>query len=318
MNDCITKCCTKCGIEYPKTEEFFYNTKYPNGKYYLKSRCKTCINEVNNAKNFKPVNSGDKICIVCGMGLPATTEWFYACKKNRDGLMNECKDCNATKHGRQRAISAYRGAPLNTKKCYACKCFVDLSNFCKNKNLSDGLDSRCNTCSQKYRKRYYADNSTYLKKYSKDWISNHRIKHGIYSQKWREANKGLQKANEALRRSLPPGEDHLFNKQDWDKCLSYWGNKCAICGQGIDLWTTVALDHWEPIAKGGFTVVDNILPLCHSKKGGYGACNGNKHKRDPVEWLIDKIGKSKAKKKLKEIEKYFEWVRGQDAEPPTP
>lgn len=38
-----TKICTKCGIEKPATEEYFYLQKRRSGKYSLIGRCKECI-----------------------------------------------------------------------------------------------------------------------------------------------------------------------------------------------------------------------------------------------------------------------------------
>jgi hypothetical protein len=51
--------------------------------------------------------------------------------------------------------------------------------------------------------------------------------------------------------------------------------------------------------------------MCHTKKGaptGEICCNNAKTNKPPVEWLIEKLGKRKAKLKLAEIEAYFEWV----------
>lgn len=95
----------------------------------------------------------------------------------------------------------------------------------------------------------------------------------------------------------------------------YWGYKCAVCGRRIGLWHTIAVDHWIAVSDTRTDnpghVATNILPLCHSIRGsnGLGGCNNNKGNSDPIEWLTRKLGKRKAKKKLVEIEAYFEWVR---------
>ena len=39
------KVCTKCGKEFPATEEFFYKQK--TGKFGLHATCKTCRNKQN-------------------------------------------------------------------------------------------------------------------------------------------------------------------------------------------------------------------------------------------------------------------------------
>lgn len=37
-----TRVCSKCGVEKPLTDEFFYTKKSPKGKYYYRRTCKIC------------------------------------------------------------------------------------------------------------------------------------------------------------------------------------------------------------------------------------------------------------------------------------
>lgn len=112
-----TKKCTKCGIEYPKTYEYFYKS----GKY-MQSRCKFCIKELNDArKEYKKQHylknkekyseaarqryreshpkeelpEGFKRCCLCKEIKPATTEYFGKASKNKDGLKHRCKECRS-------------------------------------------------------------------------------------------------------------------------------------------------------------------------------------------------------------------------------
>lgn len=66
------------------------------------------------------------------------------------------------------------------------------------------------------------------------------------------------------------------------------------------------MDHWIALTDSRTdnpgTVVENIIPLCH----GWGGCNNNKRNRDAAEWLTKKLGPRKAKKKLAEIQAYFD------------
>jgi len=104
-----------------------------------------------------------------------------------------------------------------------------------------------------------------------------------------------------------------WTPEQWKAALQYFNHCCAICGRQLkDLFGThtAAADHWIALSKGGSTTAINILPLCHGEDG----CNNSKGNKDPVEWLIERFGKRKAKKKLAEIEAYFKWVRQQENE----
>lgn len=98
-----------------------------------------------------------------------------------------------------------------------------------------------------------------------------------------------------------------FSADDWERCLDYWGHKCAVCGRPVGLWHTLAMDHWIPLSSPNCpgTTATNIIPLCHGLDG----CNNKKCKKLGAIFLIDILGEGKAKKKLREIEQYFEWVR---------
>lgn len=107
-----------------------------------------------------------------------------------------------------------------------------------------------------------------------------------------------------------------FTRESETFLRAYWGDVCAICGAAADFWHRIAWDHWIPLSHPACpgTVPDNILPLCHSRKGagtlpGSRSCNNSKFKRDPVVWLTQKLGVRKAKVKLREIEAYFAEAR---------
>lgn len=83
---------------------------------------------------------------------------------------------------------------------------------------------------------------------------------------------------------------------DWLAALTYWGNKCALCGRADH----INCDHWYPLGtqwSRGHTRL-NIIPLCSG-------CNGVKGSMHPDEWLVDRFGVIEAAKKLAQIEAYF-------------
>jgi hypothetical protein len=101
----------------------------------------------------------------------------------------------------------------------------------------------------------------------------------------------------ARKRDLPD----TLTVADWQSALDYFGGCCAACGRPRGLWHTLAADHWIPLTKGGPTTPDNIVPLCQ----GINGCNNTKHNRAPVDWLIERFGKRKARVIQRRIEAYL-------------
>jgi len=307
------KKCIKCGKEKPATREFFYlhSSAYPK----LRSVCIPCFHAKAKAKNFQPVNSGEKVCIDCERTLPATTQYFYAAKRELDGLIRRCKDCYAAKKGTPRRVDPYLEAPEGQKRCIKCKLFLPLDSFCKNKRRSDGLDNRCRKCAHESHKNWYEENKEYVIATGIEWQRNNRDAYRMRMRAWGKKNKDKLNISVhkrlATKRNLP----FDFTNKDWGIALNYWGDKCAICGKSPDFWTILAKDHWIPLSDKSLnnpgTVAWNIIPLCHARKDGFSACNVSKSNSDPVEWLIETLGKRKAAKKLVEIQAYFDWVKTQ-------
>jgi 5-methylcytosine-specific restriction endonuclease McrA len=96
-----------------------------------------------------------------------------------------------------------------------------------------------------------------------------------------------------------------FNATDWRNCFAYWHGCCAYCGkQAEGLWATVHQEHFIPITSADCpgTVRWNMLPACEH-------CNLSKNNKEPRGWVINKFGKRKGARILKQIDKYFESVK---------
>lgn len=104
------------------------------------------------------------------------------------------------------------------------------------------------------------------------------------------------------KRALP----NQYSAAERRRAMDYWSGTCAICGRPPGLWHTVALDHWVPISHPDCpgTIPTNMIPMCHGNDG----CNNHKHAKDPFQFLIQKFGKRRARKKLAEIEFFFKWM----------
>lgn len=118
----------------------------------------------------------------------------------------------------------------------------------------------------------------------------------------------LHHAREARKRSLPS----TFDQAAAIFLDDYWEGSCAVCSRTADFWHVIAWDHWIPLRHETCpgTTPGNILPLCHGRKGsvsvpGSRACNTSKGNKDPVAWVLKRLGPRKGKAKLHEIETYF-------------
>ena len=70
-----------------------------------------------------------------------------------------------------------------------------------------------------------------------------------------------------------------YTADDWKRCVEAWEGKCAYCGAKGRL----EQEHFFPVELGGTYTPDNIIPACKR-------CNSTKHKKHPLEWLIEQKG----------------------------
>jgi len=233
-----------------------------------------------------------KRCSECKQYFPRTTEYFHKCKYRVDGLNNWCKAC---RHKHQLSI---RAAKHDYDQIYVALNYEKITERNHNYRLSnaDEIKRRKREAYQRNRIKVLAKQREYNSRPDKR------------DQRNRTANLAWHRRRARLL-SLPV----TFTAQDWQRALDYFGGCCAICGSPPGLWHVIAKEHWislnDPREDNPGTVPTNILPMCHSRKHGEGGCNNLKGDADPVEWLIQRLGRGKAAKKLKEIEAYFEWVK---------
>ena len=127
---------------------------------------------------------------------------------------------------------------------------------------------------------------------------------------YRRANPERFKVYTQRRRTQKHQLPDTLTAADWQRCLDYWQDSCAICGRVASNSLSIAADHWIPLsdpdpANPG-TCAGNILPLCH----GTGGCNNSKKNHEPVNWLFKRLGSQAGKAKLAQINAYFAWVSG--------
>lgn len=136
------ECLCKCGrTRIMRTDAFV------NG-----ATCKVCRTvEIASA-------TGPRQCIRCKQVLPR--DQFHKNKRNVDGLVHMCKDCNK-RHARiyigkmKERSKEQLPPPPETKRCHSCKLVKPASEFWMDRAVKDGLARRCSECTTADAKRWY-------------------------------------------------------------------------------------------------------------------------------------------------------------------
>lgn len=219
-----------------------------------------------------------RICRKCGIEKPSTPEYFVRNKAKRGGLETVCHECNRARVSQWQKDNPDKVQARNGR--YAerhpekIKEIRQISNS-KNRN-------------RKHKPKTSLQSKTSWAKY----VKNHP-----------ERIKTIKRVNQQKRESLKNNLPSTFTVADWQRCLEYWENRCAICGRPQGLWHILAMDHWIPLSAIDCpgTVAVNMIPLCH----GEGGCNNSKSNKTPIEWLTTRYGNRKAKTLLQRIADYF-------------
>ena len=221
------KTCKKCGIEFPRTAEFFYKSKdWADG---LHGNCKECHKKYQKARKY-----GDGIskrCIVCKKILDIKTN-FYLDKKSLDGYAMKCKSCTKI------------------------KCDITGAN---KKKISNNSNSRKKYLTYEERKE-----ARRIYDYNRYWNNRDEI---LEKRKIRRDNgykyisekekKDKVVRNQRRRANIKKLPNH-FTLDQWESCKNSFDNKCCYCGQS----TKLQQEHFIPVSKMGTFTANNILPSC--------------------------------------------------------
>lgn len=211
-----------------------------------------------------------KHCPKCDSDFPATPEYFYRAKRNRDGLNTYCKECDRHsvntwyQQNKQRAISTKR-TWLNT-------------------------------------------NRSHHRVLTRIWSQSHPEQHREYARRYHAKHPEKSREKSRIRRARKANVLYTFTVSHERIALDYFNGCCAVCNRQLqDLFGThtVHWDHWIPLSKGGHTTPDNMVPLC----GGMDGCNNRKYSNDPIEWINREFKPRQAKVILARVEAYFEYIK---------
>lgn len=246
--------------------------------------------------------------------LPKTATYFSTRRINPDGLRYECRACAKVsgaatykRHAerlRKEALER-RNANIELARARRRDYYARNRETILPKELADA------------KKRYEKDPEFFLER-ARRYNQENRESVAKGKRKWHEAHPASVKASRLRRKDRVRNLPNKFSGEDWDRALSYFGHRCAICGQDENLWVRLAADHWIPVSSPGCpgTIPTNIIPLCHAKPGipsGIACCNQSKWNKNPIHWLTKRFGKRKADAIRKRIEDYFEWVKCQES-----
>lgn len=114
-----------------------------------------------------------------------------------------------------------------------------------------------------------------------DWAQKNRDRVNEQSRKWARKNRSKRQAIQAVRRSA---DKTGASVSDCVAILALAEGQCTYCGEKAD---RLQLDHVIPIASGGTSQLQNLIPACK-------LCNVSKGKKPLDAWLADKHGPSAA------------------------
>lgn len=240
-----TKHCNQCGLEFPRTSEYFPpQLGMIDG---LRNTCRDCRRESERQKNgyynreqraFKTaLEGGVRICTKCKRELPATLEFFHKSKQNSIGLHAHCKDC--------RNIEKREYNSVNSDKVRHQKRLSHIRNREKN-----------NKRTQKWYHQNLDDNR------SKSRSNYHKNKQPYFDR-----------ANQRIHQKRSNGG--YFTQVEINELYEEQAGMCFYCFE--PLGQDFHRDHHIPISRGGTNWIENIVLACEP-------CNLSKGDKLPTEW----------------------------------
>jgi len=147
-----------------------------------------------------------KICVKCGLKLPATKEFWYVQKAGKYGLRSKCKKCSCNE------VKDYRKSPENKEKHRI------RMNEWRKKNPEKALEiSRKN-----YKIHRKKNNEKRKEKYRTD--EEYRLKHIQYDKKYKESGKRYESNSKPENREKARLRSQSRRKDDTKKEHDYKRN----------------------------------------------------------------------------------------------
>lgn len=236
----------------------------------------------------RPDADGNIVCTGCDRSLPGTVKYFH---RHRDAFKPRCKECRGSEFGVHQ-INKIVDMPDGKKVCTGCYQTLpaDSVHFYKNSETSDGFASRCKEC--------HASGGSYgVSRPNRSGVTpdGREISEGMWfcpsceqilplnGRHFYERGRKFEvycKPCSALRRNQLRRADDGLSGREWRFVKANWlvGGvvRCAYCGEKTE---SPVRDHVQPLANGGETVVENIVPSCEP-------CNSSKNSKTATEWYV--------------------------------
>jgi 5-methylcytosine-specific restriction endonuclease McrA len=97
-----------------------------------------------------------------------------------------------------------------------------------------------------------------------------------YEAAYRKRHPEVVQRKQLIRRARKAGAGGTFTIAEWVEKCALLGNVCIYCGEERPL----VADHDVPVARGGTSSIDNLLPACQP-------CNARKGTRTAREYLTE-------------------------------
>jgi hypothetical protein len=299
--------CTQC-LEMKPLDDFH---KSPKGRFGRKSVCIPCRSRAQPTPEGPEIPPGMQQCANCGKLKPATPEFFKSASRRATGIGTQCREC-ATEYSK-----TWREKKIEQEPDYIARLYQrhQAENQARARRYYESHKEQHRERQRKWdelnaerliqtRREYYLRNREQFIEDRRQWRKDNAERYRAYNRRWQEENPektgmiaiGRDARRRARKRALP----YDFSARDWDYCLQYWQNCCAVCGTAGEIHA----DHWIALSAPGCpgTVRDNMISLCAH-------CNQTKWATHPEKWLTEKLGAESAAQKLQAIQAYFEHVR---------
>jgi hypothetical protein len=289
-----------------------------NKRSLIKGNTTSCGCKISEASPHRIDHAGQRF----GTLRVLETYWDLSAPKHSQKRVKAQCDCGNLWNGLAKSLLSG-----NTRSC-GCQLGAHIRDTCKENREErarrEAVEGRrCSACHHHYPLSEFYTRSNICKPCRAGQFE-------VWRRKNPERDRRARKLVQSRRRAKKRGLLNTFHEENYRFMCEYWSDACAICGNTEGLLWTLVPDHWIPFASKDCPgdCPENVLLLCHSKKGSKAlarGCNHWKAAKDPILWLHEymmtrfgpKRGPRKAKAKLRAIEAYFAAARAfAECQPP--
>lgn len=280
-----TRECLGCGNEWPLTR--FYWRKNPKNPQGLNRRCKVCVAAPNRKDRvLAELFAGEhhKVCSVCEVPKPRTTEFFKARYDTAGGLHYACKECcNA------RQVELYQEDPERHREYvrayrerYPEKVLEDTrryheENHEKRLAYNRWYNEQYREKKLEYKRQYREENREQINADARERYQRKRESRLQYNAEYRKANRHYFKRKAYERRMLEEAAGEMASEEELAQMLEDQQHQCAYCLVALTQKNTT-VDHMIPLSRGGDNDALNLCICCST-------CNSSKRSLTAVEYM---------------------------------